>query len=180
MFLLLTGARIDEAASLEWSNVQIVDAASECRWRITDRKRGEDVWMPLSSQAVAILKRRPKVKDSSYVFASGTKYGYMDQPRGTLEKVSKVAGQHLSAHDMRRSFTNIAIGVCRIGKFETDLLTGHKPKSEDVTASHYLEINNLTWLHSESQQIGDWIDREGAIEATKAEGGNVVPLPRRA
>jgi integrase len=150
MFLLLTGARIDEAASLEWSNVQIVDAASECRWRITDRKRGEDVWMPLSSQAVAILKRRPKVKDSSYVFASGTKYGYMDQPRGTLEKVSKVAGQHLSAHDMRRSFTNIAIGVCRIGKFETDLLTGHKPKSEDVTASHYLEINNLTWLHSES------------------------------
>ena len=176
MFLLLTGARIDEAASLEWSNVHIVDEASECRWRITDRKRGEDLWMPLSSQAVAILKRRPKVKDNAHVFASESKKGYLDQPRGMLEKVSEVAGQHLSAHDMRRTFTNVALGVCRIEKFRTDLLTGHKPKSEDVTASHYLDISNLTWLHGEVQTICDWIEQQGRIAA----GDNVVPLPQRA
>lgn len=176
MFLMLTGARIDEAASLEWSNVHIVDDAAECRWRITDRKRGDDVWMPLSSQAVVILKRRPKVKGSSFVFASGTKKGYMDQPRATLEKVSGIAGMHLSAHDLRRTFTNIALGTCRIGKFETDLLTGHKPKSEDVTANHYLDISNLKWLHPEAQQIGDWIEQQAAIAA----GINVVSLPQRA
>jgi len=176
MFLLLTGARIDEAASLEWSNVHIVDKASECRWRITDRKRGEDLWMPLSSQAVAILKRRPKVKDNAHVFASESKKGYLDQPRGMLEKVSAVAGQHLSAHDMRRTFTNVALGVCRIEKFRTDLITGHKPKSEDVTASHYLDISNLTWLHDEVQTICDWIEQQGLIAA----GDNVVPLPQRA
>jgi integrase len=180
MFLLLTGARIDEAASLEWKNVHLVDEAAECRWRITDRKRGDDVWMPLSAQAVALLKRRTKVKGNTHVFASDSKKGYLDQPRGMLEKVSKVAGQHLSAHDLRRTFTNIALGVCRIEKFRTDLLTGHKPKGEDVTASHYLDISNLKWLHPEAQQIGDWIEREGAIAAAKANGANVVALPARA
>jgi len=91
-----------------------------------------------------------------------------------LAKVSEIAGLHLSAHDMRRTFTNIALGVCRIEKFRTDLLTGHKPKGEDVTASHYLDISNLKWLHTEVQQICDWIDREGAIVG----GANVVALPQ--
>ena len=180
MFLLLTGARIDEAASLQWSNVHIVDDAADCRWRITDRKLGEDVWMPLCSQAVALLKSRSPVKSNPHVFASDGKKGYMDQPRGTLAKVAKVAGLHLSAHDLRRTFTNIAIGTCRIGKFETDMLTGHKPKSEDVTASHYLDVHNLHWLNKEIQQIGDWIAQQGAIAAVKASGGNVVAVPQRA
>lgn len=172
MYLLLSGARIDEAASLTWSNVHIVDEEVECWWRITDRKRGEDVKMPLSSQAVALLKTRKPVEDSPFVFASKTKKGYMDQPRATLEKVAKVAGLHLSAHDLRRTFTNVALGACRIEKFRTDLLTGHKPKSEDVTASHYLDIHNLSWLHAEVQQIGDWIEQQAVIAASK----NVVPL----
>lgn len=176
MYLLLSGARIDEAASLTWSNVHIVDEEVECWWRITDRKRGEDVKMPLSSQAVALLKTRKPVEDSPFVFASNTKKGYMDQPRATLEKVAKVAGLHLSAHDLRRTFTNVALGVCRIEKFRTDLLTGHKPKSDDVTASHYLDIHNLSWLHAEVQQIGDWIVHQAAIAA----GANVVSLSQRA
>lgn len=180
MFLLLTGARLDEAASLQWENVHIVDDAAECRWRITDRKRGEDVWMPLSSFAVELLNGRPKVKDNPHVFASFSSRGYMDQPRGALDKVKEVAGAHLSAHDLRRTMTNIALGSCRIEKFRTDLLTGHKPKNEDVTASHYLDTANLSWLHPEIQQIGDWIDQQGRIAAAKASGANVVALPVRA
>lgn len=180
MFLLLTGARIDEAASLRWDHVQIVDEPSECRWRITERKRGDDVWMPLSTQAVALLKGRQPTKGNPHVFASDGKKRYMDQPRGTLAKVAEVAGQHLSAHDMRRTFTNVALGACRIEKFRTDLLTGHKPKNEDVTSNHYLDISNLTWLHPEAQMIGDWIEHQGMIAAAKATGANVVPLPQRA
>jgi integrase len=176
MFLLMTGARIDEAASLRWDGVHIVEEASECRWHVTNRKRGADVWMPLSSQAVALLQTRTPVKGNPYVFVSDSLKGYMTDPRGTLDKVSKVAGLHLSAHDMRRTFTNIALATCRIGKFETDLLTGHKPKSEDVTASHYLDTANLKWLHREAQQISDWIHQQAAIAAAQATGGNVVSL----
>jgi len=178
MFLMLTGARIDEAASLEWSNLHIEDELSKCWWRITDRKRGEDVKMPLNSQAVALLKTRTPLKGNPHVFPSDSKKGYMDQPRGTLAKVAEVAGLHLSAHDLRRTFTNIALGICRIGKFETDLLTGHKPRSEDVTATNYYDTSDLTKYHPEAQQIGDWIAQQGAVAEAKASGGNVVQLQR--
>lgn len=180
MFLILTGARLDEAASLRWENVRLSDDASKCQWQITNRKRGKDIWMPLSSQAVEILKRRPRVENNPHVFASHSKRGYLDQPRGAIDKVKEVAGKHLSAHDMRRTMSNIAIQRCRIEKFRTDLLTGHKPKKNDVTASHYVDATDFTFLHPESQQIGDWIEQEGRIAAAKASGANVLTLPQRA
>lgn len=182
MFLLLTGARLEEAASLTWANVKIFDDAAKCEWQITNRKRGKDIWMPLSSQAVEILQRRPRVENNPHVFASHSARGYMDQPRGALDRVVEVAGKHLSAHDMRRTMTNIAIQKCRIEKFRIDLLTGHKPRKDDVTASYYADATNFGFLHPESQQIGDWIEQEGRVAAAKASGANVVTLsqPQRA
>lgn len=181
IFLLLTGARRDEAAALTWDRVYIDDHnPSDCRWHLTERKRGAPIWLPLSSQAVALLKLRmpkPKVNDddpepSKFVFPSWGKTGRIMDARGAMETVSEVAGKHLSLHDLRRTFSNIAMRECRIGKFETDMLTGHKPAQEDVTARNYLDLTNLTWLHKEAQQIGDWIEQQAAVAAAK----NVVPL----
>lgn len=182
LFFLFSGTRLDETASLLWEHVHIVDDPAECRWFLPEekRKRGEDVWLPLSTQAVEILKRRPRVEGNPHVFASNSKKGYMDQPRKALETMSKAAGRHLTAHPMRRTLTMVGKTVCRIGKFELDLLTGHKPKGEDVTASHYLDLANLQWLQPEIQQIGDWIEQQGRIAAAKASGANVVTLPQRA
>ncbi|MBK9009429.1 hypothetical protein [Novosphingobium sp.] len=99
------------------------------------------------------------------MFASNTKKGRW-QPAPT-EKVGGEAGTSF-AHDLRRTFTNVALGVCRIEKFRTDLLTGHKPRNDDVTASHYLDTSNLSWLQSEVQQVSDWIERQGRL-ATESE-----------
>lgn len=181
MFMLLTGTRKEETSSLRWEHVHLADEPSDCRWFIPEvkRKRGSDIWLPLSSQAVAILRRRQRT-DSPFVFASNAKKGYMDQPRAALQKVAAVAGLHLSNHDMRRTLSNIALGPCRIEKFRTDMLTGHMPAASDMTARHYLDTFNLAWLHPEIQMIGDWIEQQGLIAATKADGGNVVSLPARA
>lgn len=65
---------------------------------------------------------------------------------------------------------------CRIGKFETDLLTGHKPAADDVTARAYLDLERLDWLHPEVQRIGDWIEQQGRLAAAQASGENVVAL----
>lgn len=181
IFLALTGARRDEAATLTWDRVHIDDEdPTNCRWHLTDRKRGQPIWLPLSSQAVALLKLRmpkPKVKDdepepSKYVFPSWGKTGRIMDARGAMELVSEVAGKHLSLHDLRRTFSNIAMRECRVEKFRTDLLTGHKPSKEDVTATNYLDLTNLTWLHPEVQMIGDWIEQQAAVAASK----NVIPL----
>jgi integrase len=180
IFLLLTGARRDEAASLTWDRVHIDDDDhANSRWHLTERKRGTPIWLPLSSQAVALLKSRPRLKlpdgkDSPFVFPSWGKTGRIMDARGAMELVSEVAGKHLSLHDLRRTFSNIAMRDCRIEKFRTDLLTGHKPSKEDVTATNYLDLTNLEWLHPEVQMIADWIEQQAAIAASK----NVVTLPQ--
>jgi len=179
---LLTGARRDEMATLLWANVNIDDDdASNCWWRITDRKRGEDLQMPLSSQAVALLKSRPRLKredgtESPFVFPSWGRTGRIMDARAPMEAISAIVGKRLSLHDCRRSFTNYAMRECRIGKFETDLMTGHAPSSDDITARAYLDLANLEWLHKEVQQVGDWIDQQGRLARAKANGENVVQL----
>jgi integrase len=178
IFLLLTGARRDEAATLTWDRVHIDDHdPSNCWWKITDRKRGEDLQMPLSSQAVALLKSRPRLKleegtDSPWVFPSWGKSGRIQDARAPMQAIGEIAGKHLSLHDLRRTFTNIAMRECLIEKFRTDLLTGHKPSSDDVTARAYLDLAHLDWLQPDVQKVGDWIEQQAAIAASK----NVVPL----
>lgn len=178
IFALLTGARRDEMATLKWENVNIDDEdPANCWWRITDRKRGDDLQMPLSSQAVALLNSRPRLeladgKESPFVFPSWGKHGRIMDARTPMEAVSKIAGKHLSLHDMRRTFTNIAMRECRVGKFETDMLTGHKPSQADVTAQAYLDLTNLYWLTEEIQKIGSWIEQQALIAASE----NVVTL----
>lgn len=182
LFLLLTGARRDEAAALTWDRVHIDhDQPGNSRWHLTDRKRGQPIWLPLSSQAVGLLAKRPRRElddgtESPFVFPSVGKTGRIMDARSAMEKVSKVAGKHLSLHDLRRTFSNIAMRECRIEKFRTDLLTGHKPSKADVTATNYLDLTNLNWLHPEVQLVGDWVEQQGLIAAAS----NVVQLPQRA
>jgi integrase len=182
IFALLTGARRDEMACLTWDRVNIDDDdPTNCWWHLDDRKRGDPIWLPLSSQAVALLKSRPRLKladgtDSPFVFPSWSKTGHITDARAPMELVSEKAGKHLSLHDARRSFTNYAMRECMVEKFRTDLLTGHKPSQEDVTARNYLDLARLDWLQQEVQKIADWIEEQGRIAHAKASGANVVPL----
>jgi len=182
IFALLTGCRRDEGATLTWDRVNIDDHdPSNCWWHIDDRKRGDPIWLPLSSQAVALLKSRRAVVDadiaegktvSAFVFPSWSKAGHIRDARAPMETISEIVGKHLSLHDLRRSFTNYAMRECLIEKFRTDLLTGHKPAQEDITARNYLDLARLDWLQPEVQKIADWIEQQAAIAASK----NVVQL----
>ena len=186
IFALLTGGRRDEMAALTWEHVNIDDHdPSNCWWHLDDRKRGDPIWLPLSSQAVGLLKSRRELANravesgcdvSPYVFPTRSEVGYIRDPRAAIEAVGEVAGKHLSMHDMRRTFSNISMRECLIEKFRTDLLTGHKPAQEDTTSRNYLDLAHLDWLQPDVQKIGDWIEQQATIAA----GANVVSLSQRA
>jgi integrase len=180
MFLLLTGARRNEGAELTWDRVHINDAdPADCWWHIPDPKNRNPVWLPLSSQAVAIIKSRKPVEGNPYVFASRSKAGHIMDTRAPLEPISKQIGMdRLSAHDLRRTFVITGVKACRLDLAKLELLTNHVPQG--ITARHYLSTSDLRDFHGEAQAIGDWIEAEGRVAAAQASGANVVALPQRA
>ncbi|MEZ0021224.1 tyrosine-type recombinase/integrase [Sinorhizobium fredii] len=176
MFLCLTGARRNEAAMLTWDRVNIDENdAANCWWHLPDPKNKNPVWLPLSSQAVVILKSRKRVEDNPYVFTSRSKAGHIMDTRAPLERFSKAIGmERLSAHDLRRTFVTLGVKACRLDVAKLELLTNHVPQG--ITARHYLETSDLKDYYPEVQAIGDWIEAEGRVAAAKAVGENIVPL----
>jgi integrase len=174
MFCLLTGTRRMEGATLEWKNVNL----EEAWFHLPDPKNRNPVWLPLSSQAVKLLKRRqPAESDktaSTYVFPSRSRAGHIMDTRAPLEAVSKVVKHPLSCHDLRRTNVSVGVAVCGIDLYKMELLTNHVPKG--VTARHYLKTSRLQYLLPEVQRIGDWIEEQGRIAAAKASATNVVQL----
>lgn len=170
MFLLLTGLRIGEASELTWDRVHL----DEGWFFLPDPKNHNPVELPLSSVAVELLSTCQQVKGNPHVFPSWSKSGHIRSPRDVMEKVSTIAGKHLSPHDLRRTYTNLGIAELKIDIFKIEMLTNHIPNT--VTAVHYLDTTNLAWLKPEAQQISDWIVSEADIAEAKATGENVIEL----
>lgn len=181
MFLLLTGTRRNEGAMLTWDRVNLDDTNPANNWfHLPDPKNKNPVWLPLSSQAVAVLKARKAADDraptkSRFCFPSRSAAGHIMDTRAPLERFSVAIGMdRLSAHDLRRSFVTLGVKACRLDIAKLELLTNHVPQG--VTARHYLETSDLRDYHPEVQAIGDYIEQQALI----ASGANVVPLARPA
>ena len=136
-FIMLTGCRLNEGASLTWANVDL-DAGT---WHIADPKNREPVTFPLSSQAQKILEERPRINEFVFVGRGGV--GHIGDIRGTLEKVSTEIGTRVTAHDLRRGFTAIA-GECGLELWKVKLLMNHKLHG-DVTLNNYTERVDLRY-----------------------------------
>lgn len=170
LFLLLTGARRNEGAKLQWRNVNL----DEGWFHLPDPKNANPVWIPLSSQARALLAARPRSDANEYVFASRSKAGHVMDTRAPLDRISKLVGTTLSAHDLRRTWVSVGVTACDIDLHKIELLSNHVPKG--VTAKHYLQTSRLQYLGAEIQRIGDWMEEQGRLAEAKASGKNVVQL----
>lgn len=170
LFIMLTGCRWSEAAELTWDNVNTEDGS----WHDPDPKNHNPVTFPLSAPARALLAARPRIEGNNYVYPARDKTGFIKDARSTMAEVSKLAGLHLTHHDLRRTF--IAIGIqLKIEMWKLKLLTNHISKG-DVTLDHYTETGNLRYLSGEAEQIAAWIAEQGKI----ASGANVVPFKEEA
>ena len=174
-FLTLTGARRNEAATLEWRNVHI-DDPDDCWWHIEDSKT-TPIKLPLSSQAVQVLKLRKRLNEqgetqSPFVFPSRSVLGHVRDTRAPLERFAPTIGmERLSAHDLRRTFITLGANACGLDIVKVELLTNHRPQS--VTTRHYLPTSDLRDYHREVQVIADFIEEQAAKDA----GANVIALP---
>lgn len=156
-FLILTGCRFSEAAKLEWADVDLVART----WRIKDPKNHNELLLPLSSLAADLLANRSS--NSGFVFPARSGDAHIKDVGTTTDKLSEVAGIHLTPHDMRRTFTAIAQAT-GIELWRIDLLTNHKPTG--VTLTNYTERSDLRYLSAEVERIGEWVKSQA--EGVKA------------
>lgn len=155
LFCLYSGLRNKEAASLKWEYVDIEKAVL----LVPDTKNDEPLHVPLSTQSVAILKRR-KVNNpdgSSYVFptqkAHLNKTGHIVLQSQSLRLKT---GLDLSVHGLRRSFTDIADNKIKLRRQDVDRLTNHVDGT--VTGKHYSH-KDIEDLREDLKKVCNEIER---------------------
>ena len=103
MLALLTGARRSNVLGMRWRDVDMHEAL----WHISalDAKAGEEMDIPLTPEAMAVLKQRQlDTGASEWVFPAESKSGHYEEPKrawATLQKRAALAD--LRIHDLRRT-----------------------------------------------------------------------------
>jgi integrase len=159
LLLLYTGMRREEAASLKWDDVDLVERIVRIRRARTkgDRKLN----LPMSDLVHdLVVARRAVGTDGPYVFPGDGKKGYIAEPRYPLGEVFKATGIYVSAHDLRRTYIDIAEAT-DMSAYALKALVNHAAGG-DVTAG-YLGMG-VERLREPAQRVGDRIKTLCKIE----------------
>lgn len=147
LLILFTGLRRQEAAKLEWKQVDLKAKTL----KITDTKNKESHTLPLSDYLYDLLSNRKKNAVGNYVFASSSESGYIVEPRKQMAKVIKETEIQFTVHDLRRTFITIAESL-DIPAYALKRLLNHK-MTNDVTAGYI--ILDVERLRKPMQMITD-------------------------
>ena len=100
IFVLMTGARRNEAAGLRWADVDM----RGLKLTLRDKVRGTRL-VPLSPYLVALLNGQHRV--NGFVFPSKSKSGHIETPTRALQDVCAEAGVTVTIHGLRRTFATL-------------------------------------------------------------------------
>lgn len=102
-FIILTGARLDEARCLPWRELKLAD-----RWWVCPPERmkeGEEHRVPLSTAAMAVIERMQAIRQNRYVFA-GPRVDILN--KGAADKTLKFLRRGVTVHGFRSTFATWA------------------------------------------------------------------------
>jgi integrase len=163
-FLLLTLSRRGEAAEARWRDVDF----ERKTWRIPETKNGEPHEVPLSRQALDLLRRRGPGEPDALVFctATGAPLGNWDRATKRVHKESGTGGWH--RHDLRRTSATM------LGEM------GETPDIIEAGLNHAVIHSPLASVYNRSRyrpQVAAALQRlADALDGIAAGAGEVVPL----
>ncbi len=150
LLTLFTELRRQEAASLRWDHVELVDKTLT----VTDTKNHEDHTLPLSDFLFDLLTRRKaEANGSPFVFPGKGEGGYLVEPRKQMVKVTAASGVAFTIHDLRRTFITVAESL-DIPAYALKRLLNHK-MNNDVTAGYI--VADVERLRVPMQKITDYL-----------------------
>jgi integrase len=154
VFVLLTGLRKNEAASLKWANVDF----DEQTFLVPDTKNKEPLVLPMSDIVLALLKRLAQEKQNEYVFPS-KRSGYLKNTEKQLREFKELSELYFSIHDLRRTYITVAESL-DISGYAIKKLINHR-SGNDVTMGYI--ISNHDRLREPMQRISDYFKEKCAM-----------------
>ena len=131
-FLAQTGMRMDEACSLEWSQVSV----PRREVRLTKTKTSSPRVVPLSDDALGTILGTPRHPTSPFVFWRGDGERYTNFS-GAFRKIAARAGVPFRCHDLRHHFASeFAQRTGDIAALQAIL--GHKTVAMTMRYSHLM------------------------------------------
>jgi len=136
-FILLTGARRTEAATLKWKHVD----RKAGTLTLKETKNHTDRVLPITPRVAEILDAMSRLKIGEFVFGSRDKDGnpsHISEPRKAMAVLNAAADSAVTVHGLRRTFSTILESLDCPG-IPLKSLLGHSLKG-DVTTAHYTQI----------------------------------------
>ena len=120
---------------MHWSDINF----SRSEWLIKETKNGESQTIPLSSQAIDILKERSKIRNSDWVFPSlSSKSGHIEEPKKAWKNLlDRAEIKDLRIHDLRRTLGSWQAAT-RANSYIIGKSLGHKTQQ---TTAIYTRLN---------------------------------------
>jgi integrase len=134
LFLLSTGARLNEALQARWSLIDVENRV----WRIpaTNSKSGKMRAVPLNDAALEVLSRQDTEDEFEHVFINrqtGLPYTTIQK---VWERLRKKAGlEHVRIHDLRHSYASMLVNSGR-SLYEVQQILGHSNPKVTQRYSH--------------------------------------------
>lgn len=158
LLMVLTGLRRNEAAKLQWADVDLTAKTLTVR----DPKNRRDHTLPLSDFLFDMLTRRKAGAINEYVFPGTGAGGYIVEPRKQMARVTETSGVQFTVHDLRRTFITIAESL-DIPAYALKRLLNHA-SGADVTAGYI--VASTERLREPMQKITDYVLKSAAIKPT--------------
>jgi integrase len=132
-FLLFTGLRRSEAASLRWADIDFVDRT----FTIQKTKNGDPLILPMGEYIYSMFERRRKqYHNQEFVFPGPGKHGHLAEPKTGIYRVIQNCGISFTCHDLRRTFITIAESL-DLSHYAIKRLVNHRMTS-DVTSGYII------------------------------------------
>lgn len=139
MFLISTGARLNEALTATWKNVSIEGGVWKVDASLSKSKKSRSI--PLNDSALWVLEQLESKGKSAYLFPSpAKKKDNKDEPYTTitrawyrLRKKAKIPNVRL--HDLRHSFASLLVSGGR-SLYEVQQILGHSDPKVTMRYAH--------------------------------------------
>jgi len=149
--LVLTGCRLNEILTLEWSSVDFANNRLLLENHKTDKKGAKAI--PLNDAAKNILQHIPVIEGNGYVIVGRNNEGHLVNLQKPWKRVREAAGlEDVRIHDLRHSFASAAASA----GIPLQIIGGMLGHSSPQTTARYAHLSQDP-IHQASEVVGNII-----------------------